>query len=68
MYFGDKAGYPFFFGMGFAGGLIENDQRDDGGLFLPESAIAKLPKVEKREIGFHATQARVQQESNLGQH
>lgn len=69
MYFGDKVPYPFYLGSGYAGNLIDfSDGDNHDGLYLPESAIAKLPKTEKREIGFNAAQIRVQQESNLREH
>lgn len=67
---GDKIPYPEFLGMGFAGSLEPNDNyREIDGLYLPESAIAKLPAPPpKREIGFHATQVRLQQGNSVQEH
>lgn len=66
---GDCTERPFFFGMGFAGSesIRDNDYKE--GIILPESAIAKLPPPRvKKELGFNATQVRVQQENHLKEH
>lgn len=68
MYFGDKTDIPFYLGSGYAGNLMYDEPSDGGGLYLPESAIAKLPKQEKRELGFNATQVRFRQENDQRQH
>jgi len=69
VYVGDKTDHPFFFGMGYAGNLIEDEPTRDNGLYLPESVVAKLPDPpKKREIGFNAAQVWLQQKDDQRQH
>jgi hypothetical protein len=64
----DNTERPFFFGMGFAGTeVINDDYTPNSGLLLPDS-VPHPPPPTKQELGFNAPQIRLKQEGYFRQH